>query len=184
MELINCQKSTPSAKIPRWKQTLKGSILKSINGASVNSMESIIAAIKLAKKHCQPVIRTFATKEPINIHPDTGIPQLRFDQIGVLSHLLQNIIHDEKPIIPIDEAPPFNTAAQISKTALDNLTSKLMIRNNWTDWQESEYLQLNQYKTQDMFSKPTKIPTNDPNINVLPMIWSYLIKSCGRKKAR
>ena len=185
MELIDCLKSTPSAKIPRWKQTLKGSILKSINGTSINSTESIVASIKLAKKQRQPVICQFATKEPINIHPDTGIPQLHFDQIGVLSHLLQDIIYDETPIIPIEEAPPLDNAVQISKMARDNLTrTKLMKRDDWSDWQESEYLQLDQYKTQDMFSEPTELPNNDPNINILPMIWTYLIKSCGRKKAR
>ena len=35
-----------------------------------------------------------------------------------------------------------------------------------------------------MFSEPTELPTDNPNINVLPMIWTYLVKSCGRKKAR
>ena len=34
-----------------------------------------------------------------------------------------------------------------------------------------------------MFSKPRKLP-NEHGINVLAMIWVYLIKTCGRKKAR
>ena len=34
-----------------------------------------------------------------------------------------------------------------------------------------------------MFSKPTKLP-NEHGINVLAMIWVYLVKTCGRKKAR
>ena len=33
-----------------------------------------------------------------------------------------------------------------------------------------------------MLSKPTKL-SNEHGINVLAMIWVYLIKTCGRKKA-
>ena len=39
------------------------------------------------------------------------------------------------------------------------------------------------YETQGMFSQPTKLP-NEHGINVLAMIWVYLVKTCGRKKAR
>ena len=34
-----------------------------------------------------------------------------------------------------------------------------------------------------MFSAPTTLPPNE-TFNVLPMIWNYLIKNTGRKKAR
>ena len=34
-----------------------------------------------------------------------------------------------------------------------------------------------------MFSKPTKLP-NEHGLNILAMIWVYLVKTCGRRKAR
>ena len=49
------------------------------------------------------------------------------------------------------------------------------------DWQLSEYKQLNQYHAQGMFGAPMQRP---PRSNVLPLIWTYLIKTDGTKKAR
>ena len=54
-------------------------------------------------------------------------------------------------------------------------------QSDWMDWSVSEYKQLNQYHAQDMFGDPVRRP---PNCNVLSLIWTYLIKSDGTKKAR
>ena len=62
---------------------------------------------------------------------------------------------------------------------------KLQQQEDWEEWRNSEFLQLDQYKKQNMFGEPQPLPTNtDEDINVLPMIWTYLIKIGGRKKAR
>ena len=45
----------------------------------------------------------------------------------------------------------------------------------------SEYKQLNQYHAQGMFGEPVRPPRS---CNILPLIWTYLIKSDGTKKAR
>ena len=85
----------------------------------------------------------------------------------------------------MDEAPPLDNAVQIHKATTGSLTrTKLMKQDDWPEWQQSEYLQLDQYHTQNMFSEPMQLPENNHTINVLPMIWTYLIKTCGRKKAR
>jgi hypothetical protein len=58
---------------------------------------------------------------------------------------------------------------------------KLLKQSDWTDWQESEYLQLNQYFDQGMFGTP-HIPNNKEAIFFL--VWTYNIKAIeGRKKA-
>ena len=49
------------------------------------------------------------------------------------------------------------------------------------DWSVSEIKQVNQYHAQGMFGSPTRTP---PGYNVLPLIWKYLIKNGGTKKAR
>ena len=59
-----------------------------------------------------------------------------------------------------------------------------MKQDDWGEWESSKFLQLDQYKTQNMFGIPGPIPQDITDYSVLPMIWVYLIKSDGRKKAR
>ena len=59
--------------------------------------------------------------------------------------------------------------------------NKLMQREDWDDWKASETKQLNQYEQQKMFGSPMKPP---PGANVLPFLWTYLIKDDDTKKAR
>ena len=54
-------------------------------------------------------------------------------------------------------------------------------RTDWSDWNKSEFKQLDQYQSQSTFGKHQPLPTG---ANVLPLIWTYLIKDCGTKKAR
>ena len=58
---------------------------------------------------------------------------------------------------------------------------KLLLQDDWTDWQKSEQKQLDQYHSQGTFSEPCPYPKGE---NVLPLLWTYLIKDCGTKKAR
>jgi hypothetical protein len=64
-----------------------------------------------------------------------------------------------------------------------NLTrGKLLQQEDWTDWQESEYLQLDQYDTQGMFGNPVAPSDED---TIFHLLWTYAIKAVdGRKKAR
>ncbi len=58
---------------------------------------------------------------------------------------------------------------------------KLLQQDNWPDWQDSEFLQLNQYDAQNMFGLPVVVESNEAVFN--PM-WLYGIKAVdGRKKA-
>jgi hypothetical protein len=58
---------------------------------------------------------------------------------------------------------------------------KLMNQDNWTDWQVSKYLQLNQYDAQGMFGNP--VAAVDDNA-IFHLVWTYSIKAVdGRKKA-
>jgi hypothetical protein len=59
---------------------------------------------------------------------------------------------------------------------------KLLKQPDWVDWQNSEYLQLDQYYDQGMFSKPHT--AQDGNA-IFHLVWTYTIKAVdGRKKAR
>ena len=59
---------------------------------------------------------------------------------------------------------------------------KLTQMEDWTDWLESEYLQLNQYHRQGMFGEPIGASDGDA---IFHLVWTYNIKAVdGRKKAR
>jgi hypothetical protein len=58
---------------------------------------------------------------------------------------------------------------------------KLLKQSDWKEWQESEYLQLDQYYNQGMFGTPKPFSNDD---TVIPLVWVYTIKALdGRKKA-
>ncbi len=58
---------------------------------------------------------------------------------------------------------------------------KVLQQDDWTDWQDSKYLQLNQYNTQGMFGSPLA-PTDDDTI--FHLVWTYVVKAVdGHKKA-
>jgi hypothetical protein len=59
---------------------------------------------------------------------------------------------------------------------------RLLKQVDWTDWQDSEYLQLDQYDKQTMFGDPIALDKDDA---VFHLVWTYNIKALdGCKKAR
>ena len=58
---------------------------------------------------------------------------------------------------------------------------ELRHHEDWPEWQQSGYKQLNQFHSQGMFSDPMIKPTN---ANALPIIWRFNIKHDSTKKAR
>jgi hypothetical protein len=56
---------------------------------------------------------------------------------------------------------------------------KLLRQDDWADWQESEYLQLNQYDSQGMFGDPVAV---DDDAAVFHLVWTYAIKALDRRK--
>ena len=59
---------------------------------------------------------------------------------------------------------------------------KLLCQEDWSDWQDSEYLQLDQYDSQGMFGDPVAVEEDDA---IFHLVWTYAIKALDRwKKAR
>lgn len=54
-------------------------------------------------------------------------------------------------------------------------------RSDLHEWKDKHYKMLNDYHKQDMFGKPMQKP---PNANVHHMLWRYIIKQDGTKKAQ
>lgn len=61
------------------------------------------------------------------------------------------------------------------------LTQKYLQQQlDWGVWNTSEFHQLNMYHAQEMFGTPEPAPCTG---NILPFIWSYMIKLDGMRKA-
>ena len=59
---------------------------------------------------------------------------------------------------------------------------KLLCQEDWSDWQTSEYLHLDQYDAHAMFGSPVAVESNEA---VFKLVWSYGIKAVdARKNAR
>jgi hypothetical protein len=59
---------------------------------------------------------------------------------------------------------------------------RLLQQSNWSDWQHSKYLQLNQYDDQGCFGEPTSVKKDD---TVFFLVWTYTIKALNNcKKAQ
>ena len=62
------------------------------------------------------------------------------------------------------------------------MRGRLLKQDDWKDWQNSEYLQLNQYWDQGCLGMPTVVDREDA---VFHLVWTYNIKAFdGHKKAR
>ena len=78
----------------------------------------------------------------------------------------------------VDSGDVLNYTTRVMKLT----RGKLLSQNDWTDWQDSEYLQLDQYYAQGMFGNPVCSQYRDA---IFYLVWTYAIKAVdGRKKAR
>jgi deoxyuridine 5'-triphosphate nucleotidohydrolase len=212
--LIDCKKGTSAARLQRWRRELRQGYITSINDTHVTSLNEIKEAISKARMNNQSNIKIgFSTIEKQNIHPQYGIPQMYHDQLNVIGKHLWEIRNTPEWNTKVQEEIVFHLADEQklkiekdhkkklgsnklwhqmhhapkgSKLAALKKRKKLTRRflkqqDDWDDWIKSERKQLNQYEDQGTFGSPCKQP---PNSNVLPLLWTYLIKDCGTKKAR
>jgi hypothetical protein len=76
----------------------------------------------------------------------------------------------------------FGDVHQYTTRVMPLTHGRLLKQDNWLDWQQSEYLQLDQYADQHCFGEPTTVDQDDA---VFYLVWTYNIKALdGRKKAR
>ena len=183
----SCSPSTPAARIPRWRSTLRNSIIIAVNNTPIDSSHQVAAIIAKARAAKVPSVSfTVVPQEHIDVTPDTNIPQIHFDQLNVMAHQHHAAKHNTPAWSDPHNPPPTDDAAVFA--AMDRghikprLTRAFLKRQaDWMDWALSEFKQLNQYHAQGMFGDPVRRP---PASNVLPLIWTYLIKPDGTKKAR
>ena len=129
--------------------------------------------------------------QPVNT--PTLAPSLQPDQIRHLHDILQETsapisshgqIHNG--VTPFPSDTPHTSAPQVKKARQDtkNLCRKALIHaNDWKEWEQAEWLQLNQYRRQNIFGEPCLLPANRRIFN---LVWSQYCKNDGTnsKKAR
>ena len=179
--LHNMAKGSPCDKLKDWRSRLKGAWLISVNGIPVQSVADIntifnncltsgIRECTLLFSH--PYIRHGLTNE--------GIPQISLDQINP-----RRLFHGYTP-----PAPPLCTRNKIRQswdggvlqyiTKAQRLTrGKLINQDDWSDWKDSEFTQLDQYEAQGMFGTPQIVTSDDAVFN---LVWTYTIKEVDKRK--
>ena len=185
--LTGCQKGTPAAKISRWRSTLRGAVLQQIGHTTVETIEDVTKIVESMKLAQQAEVQlTFLTVEKVPIHTQQGIPQLFHDQLNILAKHHQELREEAtitaSHISPLEDDNP--TIAQVQKQpdSPKKLTRRYLKQcDDWEEWKDSEAKQLNQYHQQGMFSNPQPKPNQ---ANILYLLWTYLLKKNGVKKAR
>ena len=201
-------------RIKRWKSELRNGYITHVNDIAVTSVEEIKNHIKKAKDMKEKSVKIgFATISKQAIHPQLGIPQMYHDQMNIIASHLWDIKNSpewnkstkEEIIYPLDDEKAKNINNMNDKKLNKNqqwsmykkmkpwykvgsikkrkkLTRRwLRQQADWSDWKASEFKQLDQYKAQGTLLEPTTLPKG---ANLLPLLWTYLIKDCGTKKAR
>lgn len=181
--------STPAAKIPRWRSRLKGAWLIKIGHHTVTSIAQAQEAFsQLVADGTSNITLLFSHPKIRQDISHDGLPIVSSAPFTQQIHDQMNNRWDFSTIADyLRTAPPYDIAD--SGNVLNYVTrvmrltrGKLLQQDDWTDWQNSEYLQLDQYDEQGMFGTPVPMSKEDA---IFHLVWTYAIKAVdGRKKAR
>jgi len=206
-QLKDMATSTPGARIKKWRSTLRNAYLLKLNNLPVTTVDEVINVISNARKDKLFKLQgTFATEKCYGVHPIDGNLTLYFDQMDAFAkhvyaadqehreRLRQNMDSDELTIrqmqnnilnslqepapLPKPPEPPPTINPDLGKSFT---LKQLLKREDYPEWKQSQYKQLDQYETQGMFGEPMQMPTGT---GASFMLWTYMIKMCGTKKAR
>jgi hypothetical protein len=188
--LATMSPSTPAAKIPDWRARVRGAWLIKVNECLVTTVEeATIAFAELHKNGTHTATLLFAHPEVRPNLSHNGLPivssapfsQSTHDQLNnrwEFSTVADHLRSTRPTHTLINSGDVLNVVNRVMKLT----RGKLLKQVDWNDWQESEYLQLNQYHDQGMFGPPQTV---NADAAIFPLVWTYNVKALdGRKKAR
>ena len=194
VQLIDVAKSTPSARIHNWRSTLRFAYILEINGRKIDKPEDIIQEIEKGRSAKLFKLQvTFGTERKYGINPMDGNLQLHFDQMNSFA---KHIYESDKeyraklkeiqgsssdPIVRTAVVEEPETKATNPDLGKSFTRKQLLTRDDWQEWRESQWKQLDQYHNQGMFSEPQILLLG---ATASYMHWTYIYKMCGTKKAR
>ena len=127
---------------------------------------------------------TLIPLEYIDTNLDYYVPQINFEQLNVMAHqhyaANHNTVPWHNPYNPLLITNVFILSA-IAHGYIKPCLAYMFLQkqSDWMNWALSNFKQLNQYYTRDMFKELVQHP---PYCNVLPLVWTYLVKTDGIKK--
>jgi len=177
---------TPCAKIPRWKTRLRHTALISINDTPITSSAEAATLLSQLPHTPRGTCRITVTASELRDGlTHDGIPQLSLDQLNPrhFFHIPSHTGHNSNNILANMIRQSWDGGVLHYLTRANKLTrGVLMKQSDWHEWQNSEFLQLDQYELQGMFGEPTLVSNT---FAVFNLVWTYAIKEVdGRKKAR
>ena len=203
--LEHMEKSSPGNRIHRWRSRLRGAWLRQINDTVVASPSDVARALAALvarnEKSCTLVFSHPAINHGLT---NSGIPQVNIDQLNPRLMFQSFGLPDEPPPqledttlsgspIHVPKLSISTSNHRIAKvrsgdvfnyvtTAMKLTRGKLLKDPDWSEWQQSEWKQLDQYYDQGMFGKPVRIDSTEAVFN---LVWTYVVKELDkRKKAR
>jgi hypothetical protein len=93
LQLLACNKGTPAGKIERWHSTIKNGFLLSVNDTLVMNITDVKRCITNTANKA-PIKLQIDTLDKQAMHPQTGVPQLYFDQLNHIGKHLFELRHD------------------------------------------------------------------------------------------
>jgi hypothetical protein len=145
--------STPGAKIPRWRTQIKGAWLIQIGSTLVFTIDDAQQAfLELSASAVPSVILLFSHPEIWQDISHDGLPIISSAPFSQQTHDQLNKQWDFSTVANhLRKAPPYEVIMDedvLSTTTkfMKSTRGKLLQQQDWNDWQESEYLQLNQYE--------------------------------------
>lgn len=175
----------PCAKIPCWKTRLRNACLLRINDTPITSISTardILSNIPHSiRGTCRLLVSASEIRDGLT---NKGIPQISLDQLnprhffnipsnGTFSNnMLATMVHRS-----------WDGGVLQYITRAHKLTQGILIKqSDWNEWQQSEFIQLDQYELQGMFGSPVLVSNGSAVFN---LVWMYAVKEVdGRKKAR
>ncbi len=179
---------TPAARIDCWYTHVRGAWLVSIDSTTVwtiADVERVLAHLTTSTHLC---VLVFSHPETLSDISNKGLPimckedfsQFTHDQLYNRSDLTANgpIFCGGRHYDIVESGDVNNYTTQVMRLT----RGCLLKQDDWTDWQDYKYLQLNQYDSQGMFGDPVTVDKDDA---VFHLVWTYNVKALdGRKKAR
>ena len=184
--LASMAPSTPGARIPRWRTRIRGAWLIQINATPVSTISDAQAVfLQLSRDGASSCILLFSHPEVTPDISNKGLPIMSSSDFSQFTHdQLNNRIDLLEDGLRIQRTRSYNIVESgdvlNSTTRVMKLTrGKLLGQADWDDWQNSEYLQLDQYDSQGMFGDPVAVKEDDA---VFHLVWTYVIKALDRRK--
>jgi hypothetical protein len=180
--------STPSAQSPHWRNCIRGAWLIEIDGTPVSTIgDTHIIFCCLSNTNSHSCTLLFSHPKTVPDISNKGLPimsksnfsQYTHDQLNNQLDLLEDglcILHTRNYDI-IESGHVQNYITRVMQL----MHGKLLKQEDWSNWQQSEYLQLDQYDAQGMSSNPIAVEQDD---TIFLLVWTYSIKALdGCKKA-